>query len=120
MRLLKLLFAPPLPTLCLLALFMLGVLETAHAEDLPNFAVTAREGRLIPDRIEVPTGRRIKLTLKNEGNSPVEFENLDLRVEKVLAPGAASFVVVPSLKPGSYKFVDEFHPTSGQMLLIAK
>ena len=120
MRLLKLLFAPPLPTLCLLALFMIGALETAHADELPSFGVTARDGRLLPDHIEVPAGKRIKLTLKNDGNSPVEFENLDLRVEKVLAPGAASFVVVPSLKPGSYKFVDEFHPASGQMLLIAK
>ena len=120
MRLLKIVFAPPVPTLCLLALLLIGVLETAHAEDLPAFAVTARDGRLLPERIEVPAGRRVKLTLKNEGASPVEFENLDLRVEKVLAPGAASFVVVPSLKPGSYRFVDEFHPASGQMLLIAK
>ena len=120
MRLLKHLFAPPLPTIFLLALFMVGVLETAHAEDLQSFAVTARDGRLMPDRLDVPAGRRIKLTLRNEGNSPVEFENLDLRVEKVLAPGATSFVVVPALKPGSYRFVDEFHAASGQMLLIAK
>jgi len=68
----------------------------------------------------VPAGRKIKLTLKNEGPGASEFENLDLRVEKVLAPGASSFVVIHPLKPGSYRFVDEFHPATSEMLLIAK
>ena len=98
----------------------LGWAVEARAEELPSFHIVAKDGRLAPERIEVPAGKRIKLTLKNEGTSPVEFENLDLRVEKVLAPGAASFVVVPSLKPGSYKFVDEFHAAGAGMLLIAK
>ena len=108
--------------LAVVAWLGLGWVVEAHAEqaELPSFHIVARDGRLAPERIEVPAGKRIKLTLKNEGASPVEFENLDLRVEKVLAPGAASFVVVPSLKPGSYKFVDEFHAATGAMLLIAK
>lgn len=103
-----------------LALLPLGLLPTAHADELPTFAIVARDGRLLPERIEVPAGRRIKLALKNAGRGPVEFENLDLRVEKVLAPGAASFVVTPPLPPGAYKFVDEFHPQTGQLQLIAK
>lgn len=105
------------------AWFGLGWAVDARAQlssDLPTYHVTAKDGRLSPPSIEVPAGRRIKLTLKNEGPGPIEFENLDMRVEKVLAPGASSFVVVPSLKPGSYKFVDEFHPDTGVMTLIAK
>jgi hypothetical protein len=58
--------------------------------------------------------------LRNDSRAPVEFENLDLRVEKVLAPGASSFVVIRSLDPGSYKFVDEFHADTAQIFLIAK
>ncbi|MBS0291101.1 MAG: cupredoxin domain-containing protein [Proteobacteria bacterium] len=99
--------------LCLCAL-------TAQAEELPTFAIVAKDGRLEPARLEVPAGRRVKLTLKNAGNSPVEFENLSLRVEKVLAPGASSFVVTPPLKPGAHEFIDEFHPETGKMQLIAK
>jgi len=107
--------------LLLAALWLgLGWAAAAHAAELPTFAVTARDGRLSPERIEVPVGQRIKLTVKNEGPGPIEFENLDMRVEKVLAPGASSFVVVPALKPGSYEFIDEFHPATGKMLLIAK
>ena len=53
-------------------------------------------------------------------NILVEFENLNMRVEKVLAPGASSFVVLPKLKPGEYEFIDEFHMDTGRMWVIAK
>lgn len=92
----------------------------AHAEDVPTFQIVARDGRLSPERLQVPAGTRFKLALKNDGRAPVEFENLDLRVEKVLGPGASSFVVIRSLAPGSYKFVDEFHADTAQLILIAK
>lgn len=93
---------------------------SASSSDLPTFEVVARDGRLTPERIEVPAGKRIKLVIRNEGRGPIEFENLDLRVEKVLAPGASSFVVTPPLRPGSHEFIDEFHPATGKMQLIAK
>ena len=87
---------------------------------MPTFAIVAKDGRLQPARIEVPAGKKIKLTIRNEGPGPIEFENLDLRVEKVLAPGASSFLVIHPLKPGSYRFIDEFHAATGTMELIAK
>lgn len=92
----------------------------AAAAELPTFSVLIKGGQIIPARLEVPAGTKIKLTLKNEGPGPSEFENLDLRVEKVLAPGASSFVVIHSLKPGSYRFFDEFNPSTSEMLVIAK
>ncbi|QIL43570.1 cupredoxin domain-containing protein [Acidovorax sp. HDW3] len=104
----------------LLALCTLGFAPAGQAQGLPTFAVTAKDGRLEPAQIEVPAGQRIKLTVHNAGTSPIEFENLGLRVEKVLAPGARSFVVTPPLKPGVHEFIDEFHPDTGKMHLIAK
>jgi hypothetical protein len=92
----------------------------ASASDLPTFNVVIKDGRINPARLEVPAGRKIKLSIRNEGPGPSEFENLDLRVEKVLAPGASSFVVIHPLKPGSYTFIDEFHPKTSEMQLIAK
>jgi len=105
-----------------LALAILGAMHSAPgaAQPLPTFEVVARDGRLIPPRLEVPSGSRIKLVIKNEGKSPIEFENLAMRVEKVLAPGGTSFVVLPRLKPGEYEFIDEFHMDTGKMWVIAK
>lgn len=90
------------------------------ATELLVFSIVIKDGRIIPARLEVPAGRKIKLAIKNEGPGPSEFENLSLRVEKVLAPGASSFLVIHPLKAGSYRFIDEFHPTTSEMLLIAQ
>ena len=111
-----------LPHLLFVALLwlVLGWQANAHAEELPVFEVIAKDGRLSPARLEVPAGSRIKLAVRNQGKTPVEFENLAMRVEKVLAPGAASFVVLPKLKPGEYEFIDEFHMDTGKMLVIAR
>lgn len=103
----------------LLALAALAA-TPVRADALPTFAVVLRDGRIVPAQIEVPAGTRIKLTLRNEGAQPCELENLDLRVEKVLAPGASSFVVIHSLTPGRYRFIDEFHPEGGPLELIAR
>jgi hypothetical protein len=108
-----------LPSLALL-LGLAGVAGNAAAGDLLTFPVVIKNGRIDPARLEVPAGKKIKLTIRNEGPGPCEFENLDLRVEKVLAPGASSFVVIHSLKPGSYKFFDEFHPDTSEMVVVAK
>lgn len=100
--------------------FGLGWAADSQAQELPTFEVIAKEGKLFPARLEVPTGTRIKLIVKNEGKRPIEFENLAMRVEKVLAPGGVSFVVLPKLKPGEYEFIDEFHMDTGKLLVIAK
>lgn len=97
-----------------------GTTALAQSDELPTFAIVAKDGRLSPERIEVPAGKKIKLAIRNEGPGPIEFENLDLRIEKVLAPGASSFLVIHPLKPGSYRFIDEFHTATGTMQIIAK
>jgi len=81
----------------------------AQAAPLPNYEITITDGKFEPEKIEVPAGQRFKITIKNTGSSPAEFENLSMRVEKVLGPGVQSFVVIHPLKPGSYTFIDEFH-----------
>ena len=98
---------------------LLGGIAVA-AEELPAFEIVVRDGYFKPARIEVPAGRRIKLILINEGPGPLEFENDEMHIEKVLNAGARSFVVLPKLKPGEYDFVDEFNPITGELKVIAK
>lgn len=105
-------------TLALLAMAAFALV--AAAQELPAFEVVMKDGRFSPERLEVPAGKRVKLVLKNEGRTPAEFENLSMRVEKVLAPGVTSFVVLHNLKPGEYRFLDEFHPQGGSLTVVAK
>jgi len=97
-----------------------GWLAPAAAQETLTYTVLLSGGRIEPARLEVPAGKRIKFIVRNAGPGPVEFENLELRVEKVLAPGASSFVVMAPLRPGSYRFIDEFHPETGRMDVVAK
>ncbi|MFD1555718.1 cupredoxin domain-containing protein [Paraburkholderia silviterrae] len=95
------------------------VANVAYADDLPTFKLEMADGKLNPARIEVPAGKRIKIEVRNTGKGAAEFESVQLRKEKVLAPGADSFVVIAPLDPGEYKFFDDFHQQA-QGVIVAK
>ena len=95
------------------------VAGTAHAVHLPPFKLEMTDSKLNPARIEVPAGQRIKIEIRNTGKGAVEFESVQLRKEKVLAPGSESFVVFAPLSPGEYKFFDDFHQQA-QGVIVAK
>jgi hypothetical protein len=92
----------------------------AAQAELPTYTVVAKDGRLTPSTLAVPAGVRFKIVIQNEGREPIEFESLQLRKEKVLAPGARSFVVIAPLKPGEYDFFDEFHPDTSKGRIVAQ
>jgi hypothetical protein len=95
--------------------------EVAHAaEAMPVFSIKALGGILEPAMIEVPANTRFKIEIENEGSDPVEFESSELHLEKVLAGGAKSYVVVNGLKPGTYIFFDDFHPSTGKVNVVVK
>ncbi len=103
----------------LLSFFLLLPLY-AFAEALPNYEIIIADGVFTPSSIEVPANKRFKITIKNTGKVPAEFENLSFRVEKVLGPDVTSFVVIHPLKPGSYHFIDDFHINMPGFNIISK
>ena len=93
---------------------------TALADELPTFKLQMKDGRFIPETIEVPANTRFRLEVKNEGPGATDFESLELKKELVLAPGVTRSLVFFPMQPGSYKFFDDFHPSTGQGRIIAK
>lgn len=91
-----------------------------HAEEEPVFRIEFNDGKVTPQRLEVPAKTRIKLELHNVGTEPAEFESKELRKEKVLAPGASSVLVIRTLDPGEYDFFDDFHLDIPPCVLVAK
>lgn len=105
----------------LLPLLLAGALGTGGARaELPSYTVVARDGRLHPATLEVPAGVRFKIVIRNQGREAIEFESRQLRKEKVLAPGAESFLVIAPLKPGSYDYFDEFHGDTARGRIVVK
>lgn len=101
------------------AFILLGSAGTSRAED-PVFRIEFNDGKVTPQRLEVPANTRFKLELHNIGKTPAEFESRELRKEKVLGPGASSFIVIRRLDPGEYDFFDDFHLDAPPAVLIAK
>ncbi|MGP1628709.1 MAG: cupredoxin domain-containing protein [Giesbergeria sp.] len=96
------------------------VASAAHAQELPTFKLEMKNGQFTPTEIVVPANTRFKLELHNTGTDAEEFESLELKKEKVLAPGATSFLVFAPLKPGSYRFFGEFHPDTAQGHIVSR
>jgi plastocyanin len=117
--------SPPTPHSSRILVTLIGLAcslsaATAFASDLLTFKLEMADGKFNPARIEVPAGQRIKIEIHNVGKTAAEFESVELRKEKVLAPGAQSFVVIAPLRPGEYKFFDDFHLNMPQGAIVAK
>jgi hypothetical protein len=107
-------------SLALVAAALAAMPYAAHAQDDAQFSIVAKDGKLEPSELVVPAGKKIKIDISNEGKTAIEFESKALKVEKVLAPGAKSSVVINPLKPGEYAFEDEFHSATSKGKIIAK
>ncbi len=97
-------------------------LATAQAGAVEPVQLTIRDHRFIPDQVTVPAGERIRVEIANQDPTPAEFESSDLRAEKIIVPGGKITVTVGPLKPGAYKFFDEYHPdtATGTLTAVAK
>ena len=91
-----------------------------RAEPLPSYTVEVTDGVFTPRALNIPAGKRVKVELVNHGPGPLEFENDEMNIEKVLGAGARSFVVLPPLVPGTHEFVDEFNPVTGVLVIHAR
>jgi len=90
------------------------------ADDNPTFRIEFKDGAISPLRLEVPANTRVRFELINLGDMPAEFESLELRKERVVAPHSEAVMVIRTLDPGQYPFFDDFHPGAGSAVLVAK
>lgn len=97
-----------------------GSVPAQAADDLPTVQLLMKDGRLFPETLEVPANTKFRLTIRNEGPGAAEFESLELRKETVLAPGVTRSLIFHPMKPGTYKFFDDFHPETAQGRIVAK
>ncbi|EPL6454411.1 MULTISPECIES: cupredoxin domain-containing protein [Providencia] len=94
--------------------------QSVFAAEKHTVELEMKNGDLIPRILEVPAKTIIRIKITNTGTEPAEFESIQLRKEKVLAPGASSVVVIAPLKPGTYTFFDDFHLSSPKGEIVAK
>ena len=92
--------------------------DVLSADD--TFTISIKDHLFNPATLEVPAGKKLKLIVKNLDATPEEFESHELKREKVIAGKSQAIITIGPLKPGTYKFVGEYHETTAQGRIIAK
>ena len=85
-----------------------------------SITLTIKDHRFEPSEVSVPAGERFRIEVQNQDSTPAEFESADLRIEKIVVPGGKIAVMAGPLKPGIYKFFDDYHPDTANGVMIAK
>ena len=81
-------------------------------------AISVKDHRFQPAEVHTPANQPLAITVKNLDTTPMEFESVSLRVEKVVTPGTAGTVHVRPLAPGRYEFYDDFHQETRGILIV--
>ena len=87
---------------------MLTPATAVHAQQAA-VSISVKGHHFQPAEIHAPANRPLAITVKNLDATPMEFESVSLRVEKVVAAGSEGVVNVRALAPGRYEFFDDFH-----------
>jgi hypothetical protein len=85
-----------------------------------DYSLTIRNHQFIPDQLNVPAGKKIKLIIRNEDSTPEEFESYALNREKVIPGNSKASVYVGPLKSGKYEFIGEFHEATARGVIEAQ
>jgi plastocyanin len=85
----------------------------------PTVTLTLRDHRFTPATVSVPAGQRVQVVLINHDLATEEFDSHDLRIERMVTPGATVRFFIGPLRPGTYEFVGEFHPRTAQGRIVA-
>jgi hypothetical protein len=83
---------------------------TAGALAAEPVQLVLSQHRFVPSEVTVPTGERFRIEVTNQDPTPSEFESSDLRIEKIVPPASKVAVSAGPLKPGTYRFFDDYHP----------
>jgi hypothetical protein len=106
-------------TLLALAPFTALLPVPAAAQAAEGIALTIKNHRFAPAELSVPAGERFRIEVENQDVTPAEFESTDLRVEKIVVAGGKITVMAGPLKPGTYKFFDDYHPDTANGMITA-
>jgi len=109
------------PLFWLNLVWVLGLLAAvpAAAQDL-SFTLTIRDHKFDPQELSVPAGKKFKLVVRNLDATAEEFESRDLKREKVIPGKSEGTLTLGPLKPGTYRFVGEFHENTANGSIIAR
>ena len=83
--------------------------KTDTDADSATYEIIYKKSAFTPFELEVAADKKLKIIVKHEGLTPIEFESHQLNREKIVQPGTEAVIYLPPLKPGTYKYFNEFN-----------
>jgi len=90
----------------------------ALAQQGASVTISVKNHRFEPARPAAPAGVPITLRIRNLDATPMEFESVSLRVEKVVVGNGEGVIHLRALDPGEYRFFDDFHQETKGVLVV--
>src|SRR5512136_340477 len=90
----------------------------AAAQQVASVSISVKSHRFQPAEIHAPAKVPIELHVKNLDPTPMEFESVSLRVEKVVTGNSEGIIRLRPLEPGRYNFFDDFHQETNGVLVV--
>ena len=105
-----------------IGLFLIGLCVSGPsiADEPVQINVKLKDHRFEPAEIHVQTGKPTVLVVTNEDATAEEFDSTALKVEKVIVGGSAVTINLLPLKPGRYRFFDDYHEATTQGFLVVE
>jgi cupredoxin-like protein len=100
------------------ALLLAASCLPSSAQQTATVTINVKGHRFQPAQITAPARVPIELHVKNLDPTPMEFESVSLRVEKVVAGNSEGIIRLRPLDPGSYNFFDDFNPETNGTLVV--
>jgi cupredoxin-like protein len=99
-------------------LILTAVCFQASAQQAVSVSISVKNHRFQPAEIHAPAKVPIELHVKNLDPTPMEFESVSLRVEKVVTGNSEGVIRLRPLEAGSYNFFDDFNPQTTGVLVV--
>jgi len=91
----------------------------AHAQEAAvSIQISVKNHQFQPAEIHAAANKPIMLKIKNLDATPMEFESVSLRVEKVVVGNSEGTIRIRALSPGRYEFFDDFNPQTRGALVV--
>jgi hypothetical protein len=103
---------------CVLLAASLPTLLFAAGEE--EYSLALENHRFTPDRLEIPAGKKVRVSVENKDATPEEFESNALKIEKVIPGKSKGIVFIGPLKAGEYPFVGEYNEKTAKGVVVAK
>ena len=98
----------------------LSAAVASAADTPPELALTLDQHRFSPEALRVKANVPFILVITNKDKEEEEFEMSSLRIEKIIPAGKTLQLKMPALKPGTYKFIGDFHEKTAKGRIVAE